>query len=334
MKKDTTTNEKEFGSNGHEFVHLPLSSIADAEARLAEWDKESDLPDFILDSLEADAEKESGRTIFGSADEYHNLSSEFARNALYNGAASVAANGAKLYKYNVDLLSDVIRFASKSQEWSVCASAFERLESIPRSRWNWRAYTFVIDYLQDRVEIADPSECIHLERMMQKYISSYKKLHDERAWVAEAELYLSKGQKEKAIAVLKDCVEKIRVVPQACAKLSDILLEEGNYNEVIEYVSIGIRSTAQEQPSANIGYLVYVSALAKDAMIHEDEMKSNGEAGRGYRDMERVKDALSDYDLAANLTRSMPFILNIDQRVKILRAKSGIKPMSRDVDPT
>ena len=313
-----------------------MASISDAEKRMTEWNKTTSLPDFILDSLEQDSRKAKegiGRVIFGSADEYHNLASEFARNSLYRGATIIAASGAKLYQYNVDLLADIIKFSSKTQDWQTCEKAVERIKKVPRARWGWRAYTFLIDYLFDRLEASEPNNYEAIENEIMKYISAYKKLGDERAWVAESELYLGKGEKEKAIDILKQGVESVRVVPQICVKLSDLLLKEGSYEDVVKYSAIGIRSTAEEQPSASTGYLVYVSALAKDAIIHEEEQKMGDNPDKGFGNNEKVASALSDYELAKDLLgNKVIYAKNIEQRIKILRKKSSLPDKNEQED--
>lgn len=326
---------KDQNSNQESTVSFsPIVSITDAEARMIEWDKSSSLPDFILDSLEKDNERSetAERIIFGSADEYHNLASEFARNSLYKGASIIASYGAMLYKFNVDLLADIIKFSSKTQDWASCEKAVDRLETIPRARWGWRAFTFLIDYLFDRLEVSSPNRYAALEKEIMQYIAAYKKIGDERAWVAESKLYLLRGQREKAVNILMQGVEAIRVVPQISVRLSDLLLQDGRYEEVIKYAAIGIRSTAEDQPSANTGYLIYVSALAKDAIIHEEDYNHPADPEKGFSDKEKICSALTDYEIARDLLRrSNPiYIANIEQRIKILKKKSGM--VDRDTE--
>lgn len=303
---------------------LILLSVSDAEQMLEEWAKDpsidKSLPELIVHAIDT-----SGK-IFGSAVDYHNLASEFARQDLYKNARIVAVAGAKKYKKDVDLLADIILFGSKSDSLPDCERAFCRLKEIDKSRWSWRAFKFSIDYF--KVLIATDqngrdkeyySEALTLADEYKKYLG------DERAWVAVSELYSMFGRTNAAIQELKDGVERVIVSPQCCLKLSDMLLESGDYNGVIKYSAIGIRAAAQEQPSSSVGYLYYLSALAKDALIHQEELESPATEGNGFSNFDRIKNALCDYDIALKLLSNRTYTTNIIQRKLILFMKSGIR---------
>lgn len=305
--------------------YAKIRSIDEANDLLVAWSSENkemtDFPDYVLDSLM------KNESIFGNANEYHNLACEFARKSLYRHAEMVAELGVLRYKFDIDLLSDIVRFASQSQNWEQAKKAHNRLNTIDYKKWTWRAFTFVIDYLLDSMESTDVDEKAIIREVMQ-LISEYKKKLDERAWVAEADLHLKNGERSEAIVALKDGVEKVPVAPQCCTKLSDMLLEDGMYEEVIKYTAIGIRATAQEQPSSSNGYLFYASALAKDAMIHKEELeysnKSSSYSDKGFKNKTAVNSALLDYQIAKQLLQGRPiYLANIMQREIILESKSG-----------
>lgn len=306
--------------------NIQTLSVSDAEQQLVHWSPidttEKDLPTQIVEVIDSE---DDGTKVTGTAAEYHNLASEYARKDLYDYARIVAIAGTRKYKYNVDLLADIVKFGSQSQAWESCKKAYDRLQDIGKKKWTWRTYTFAIDYLQSRMEQED-AECAKLtyaEAM--KLSESYKGLRDERAWVAEAELYLFVGETDKAITTLKDGVKKIAVAPQCCLKLGDLLLERGRYHDVIKYAAIGARGTAQEQPTASTGYLYYISALAKDALIHQDAFDNPDVSGKGFLNSVAVSDALLDYDIAKSLMSDRPiFYNNIRQRTTILTMKSGL----------
>ena len=322
--------------------YKPIQSISDAEQRLRTWkpdvDSFADFPNFIINSLMAsmDVNNPDRPVIIGNSSQFHNLSSEFARKGLYKHAEQVAEIGVKRYKYNADLLADVVKFGADSQEWDICKKAYDRLRSIDFKKWTWRCFTFCIDYLLDYMEASEPDTAESISAEIKLLICAYKDLKDERAWVAEADLLLAEGKRSAAIASLKEGVEKVVVSPQCCLKLADLLLEDGDYVDVIKYSSVGIRATAQDQPSASTPYLLYISALAKDALIHQeaqkqqaqrDEGKDTDDSNLGYNNLAAVRDALLDYDTAKQLFRDTRpiYVSNITQREIILKAKSGIE---------
>ena len=98
---------------------------------------------------------------------------------------------------------------------------------------------------------------------------------------------------------------------QICRYLS----RKGEFQKVIEVCTRGLIDTAQDQPTARTGYFCYLSALAKDALIHRS----------GDFEEKRVIDAYTDYRTAYKLLKSTPgYIENILNRTEILSAKSGI----------
>ena len=327
--------------------YKPIQSISDAEQRLINWNPDvessADFPNFIINSLmdSIDKDKPDKPVIIGNSSQFHNLSSEFARKGLYKHAEQVAAIGVRRYKYNADLLADIVKFGADSQEWDACKKAYDRLCSIDFKKWTWRCFTFSIDYLLNYMEVSEPDEAETISTEIKGLISAYKELKDERAWVAEANLLLAEGLRSEAIASLKEGVENVAVSPQCCLKLADLLLEDGEYAEVIDYSAIGIRATAQDQPSASTAYLLYISALAKDALIHQEAQKlqvqksegiNTDDHNLGFYNLTAVKDALLDYDTAKQLFRETRpiYVNNIIQREIILKAKSGIGSSDED----
>lgn len=316
-----------------------IYSISDANDKMREWNPETaeseQLPRDIVASLIED--ENNKKSIAGLADEYHNLCSEYARKRLPALALKVAILGTKRYPQNVDLLADVIRFGGESVKWDACKKAYERLQGIPKQMWNWRAFTFTIDYLKARYSTEQEAEKETTYKAALELAEAYKQsnLCDERAWVADAELKLIKNQIAEAIDTLEDGIKTVAVAPQCCLKLADLYLEQGKYEKVIHYAAIGATVTAQEQPSTSIGYLYYISGLAKDALIHKEALEKPDDAQAGFRNLARVQGALSDYDIAETLFRAekrVAYLGTIWMRETILKKKSGIEEQTNGED--
>lgn len=318
-----TTHEKKESDNTRKDNKMNLLSVSDAEQLMLEWGKslspDKSLPEQIVREID------TSDNIFGTSSEYHNLASEFARHDLYKNARIIAVAGLEKYKNDVDLLADIIQFGSKSDGLIESEKAYERLKKIDKSRWSWRAFTFSIDYFKVLIAKGNGKDEDYYNEAMTLAEEYKKQLKDERAWVAVAELYSMLGKTDQAIAELKDGVEKIVVSPQCCLNLSDLLLNKGDYRGVIKYSAIGVRAAAQEQPSSSVGYLYYLSALAKDALIHQEELECPGIKGKGFSNYDSIYSALCDYDIALGLLGNVIYKKNILQRKLILHTKSGIK---------
>lgn len=242
-----------------------------------------DLYQYLIDNYAAyydpDSETETVDLIRGSETEYHNLSVEFSKQRCSTYAAVVADLGVKEYPLSTDLIADKIKFFQKIGDIEKCREGFEKLKDIDRKYWGWRTYVFAIDYLKDGLSseksVSDFEKNVELAK---GFIEDFKVNipHDERSYMAEAELYENQGEFDKAIAILREAVDtqKIAVAPQCCLKLADMMLERGQYSEVEKYARKGILMATEEQPSVSVAYLYYLLALAMDA--HRIKARQDG----------------------------------------------------------
>jgi tetratricopeptide (TPR) repeat protein len=130
------------------------------------------------------------------------------------------------------------------------------------------APVFAIDFLKDGLSSSPSVEKFENNLTEAKVlIEDFKKYipYEERAYVAEAELYQNQGDFAKAKAALQIGIKKVAVAPQCCMKLADMSLKLGRYDDVIKYARQGILAATQDQPTISVGYLHYILALAMDA---------------------------------------------------------------------
>lgn len=339
--KDSVKDNK----SGNPFEGL-IQSVGDAERLLKQWnpdDKETlNVPGNICLCLST--RKESSVRVFGTADEYRSLASEFDRRGRYEGAEFVASVGAEKWPGNIDLLADLVKYATKVQDWETGMDACKRLKAIEIGRWNWQTFRCVYDYLMARMESdRDPGK---LNKELDELFSRCRKFGDERVSIVEAEHYLKSGDSRSAIKTLMMGVENNAVSTQCSIKLVELLLRSGQFDEAVRYAAMGLQQTDPGQSSASIGYLVYLSALAKDAMIFSDELWKpeyqdpkdparldnisveefeKQRASSGFHDLDAVRSALEDYSIAADLLKDNDLYRNtIAARMLILKTKSGI----------
>ena len=82
------------------------------------------------------------------ADSYHNKAVERARHKRNREAAEICMEGLQKFPLSVDLLADVIKYSSDAGDKKNADKHYAILkEKVPFHRWNWRAFTFVFDYL-------------------------------------------------------------------------------------------------------------------------------------------------------------------------------------------
>ena len=265
--------------------------------------------------------------ISGTADEFHNIIQDFFRIHDYRSAFIVAKKGLGLFPGNVDLLANAIRSAAGLADFESCDRFEETARGLGLEYWNWRIFVFLIDAYKTRIGAQTSKELRsrYYERahgIADEYLGAFPA--DDRAYNAKAELYLLANETAKAKAVLNRAIGAVKtesgeriLAPTCCITYLDILepTDEASCNLIIKVARKGIHSTAQEQPSANIGYFLYREALALDALI---AMKDDG---KGYSVEEDVKRALDCYECAYELLKDRSYARTIKERYSILRNK-------------
>lgn len=259
-------------------------------------------------------------TIKGSGDEFHNFCVNYASRGDYESACNLLKVGLSQHSLSTDLLADYLQYGIKCGKEDDCNKYYAQLNAIPKNRWTWRSFDFSIDYLKAITSsLSDTTEIEFKKAEMISLVDEFQKQmpYNEQPFLAKAEIYEFFGLHNDATETLKTAVNSIKVSPKCCLKYSDLMLEHGEYNEVITTTKRGIVASAQDQATVNIGYLFYLSALAKDALIHEREV---------YQDETAILDVYSDYRIAEALLDAsrIAYLKTIKTRTLILEIKSGI----------
>ena len=274
----------------------------------------------------------SDDTICGEASDYHNLSVEFSRADDYLTAFMVVKKGLLQYPYNIDLLADGVYYGSNSKQYEACEELANTLLSRPFALWNWRAFTFLIDYYLGKADWTEDTDKIFTftEEALEIALAYQKVLsNNEKGFVAEykvrslrAQYYFCNGveieraeteQKLSEDALKRAIDSKTFAAVQCCLRYADYLFEHQRYSEVISICEQALQY-GESQPSARIGYFLYLSAQSKDVLLHKEQDFSN---------IERINDVFSDYIAAFKSVDSSTYKNNILNRVIILSSKSG-----------
>lgn len=259
-------------------------------------------------------------TAKGSSDEFHNFCVNYASRGDYESACNLLLVGLQQHPLSTDLLADYLQYGIKCGRNEDCGKFYNKLKEIPKQRWTWRGFDFSINYLKELTSALSSVESIEEKKKeMLELADEFQKLmpYDEQPFLAKAEIFEFFGLHDDVATTLKEAVSNIKVSPKCCLKYSDLMLEHGEYNEVIATTKQGIVASAQNQASINVGYLYYISALAKDALIHEAE---------AYKDQAAILDVFSDYRIAEELLDAsrLEYLKTIKDRTLILEVKSGI----------
>lgn len=294
----------------------------------------------------------NAESMVGGSDDYHNLAVEYSREDDYLTAFSILEKGMAQYKFNIDLLADAVYYGSNAGQYQKCEEYAKILQDRPRALWNWRAFTFLIDYYLEKADwTEDISEMLKntnialaLAQDYQAYLPEEEKGYNAeykvrmvrkcffREYKLEAENEETRNkyeqqekdeQKFAEEALLRAINAKSFPAVQCCVKYADSLFESCRYEEVIPICKQAL-AYAEVQPSVNLGYLLYLRALAMDAVVHQ----------RGLYDESHVNEVYQAYEVAkrANSGRSA-YTRTISSRMDILAGLTGFEPAKTKITP-
>ena len=246
--------------------------------------------------------------IKGDSSDYHNLASELANQNYFEFASDVTKTGLELFDDNIDLLSDFTYYSHKSGRTDDVKIGISRLEKIERNIWNWRAFTFYINVLNDGEATTE-----NRNKVLQ-CVDDYKRVlpDEERAYMAEYETFKKYGELGSAENALVIAEENLAMTAQCSLALSQIYHMRGDYEKAIDSATRAILSQAETQPSSNTGAAFAYRGFSKDAKIHKSILE--GISIDTQRNV--IQSAISDYKMALRFGYSFR---NIEARIKILQ---------------
>ena len=284
--------------------------------------------------------------IRGEANDYHNLAVTFTRTYDdYVSGFEIVEKGLTYFPNNVDLLADAVYYGSNAGRFVECENYLSSLEKIPTALWNWRAFSFSIDYLLQKTDWEKRPTSKGLLELTEKALK-YARLEQvalsgdaevERGYLAEHKIRLVREryfrlmgssnnddkytkaagiEREAAEGVLKAAINNGGFTATACClKLADMYFDSKKYKDTIDVCRKAL-SSPQSQPSANLGYFMYLIAMSEDAQLYEKD---------SFGDEMRVRNCYRDYVGAyrCNPDRGT-YRRNILTRLAILEARSGI----------
>ena len=232
------------------------------------------------------------QTQSGDADDFHNFAVALARKDEYALACSILSCGLRLFPKNVDLLADFLQYGVSCGKSDECYECYLTLMRIPRLRWTWRGFVFIVDYLLYLTEQMESMEEIENRKQeMLSILADFKEYFpdSEEAFRTEAEVHSKLGTKQEERAVLREALEKLEVCPKCALRYADILFDQGKYDEALEQIRRGVSDATQSQRSVSEGYIYYLCGLC---LIAKSQKK------RVPLTEEEVKEVFADFNIA------------------------------------
>lgn len=251
----------------------------------------------------------------GDPTDFHNLSADVAINENKPLAADIIDLGLSFFPHDINLLADGIKYHSESGNFTRAGELYFLIQEIEFSRWNWRLFVFVGDYLELIGKIKDAME---IYEQYKQYLPL-----DERAYSQPALYFKKSGKYHEAIEILEKCLQVCPKCEQAAFVLSDCYLKRGEYENVLTATDRSLESSADEQPSVNQSSIIWNKALALDAITHRNISKYKALSTlENHKDelIAKAKKCITYYNLCLSMDDCISvFKIRGPERIKILK---------------
>lgn len=271
--------------------------------------------------------------VYGTADDIHNCAVPYARENMYDCACIILKRGLDELGAAIDLLADYIRYGISCGKYTECEEYYNRLNEIPQQEWNWRAFSFSIDYLLDKLNrIRNTEERAELKRMVIKLADQFvATIGNDQAYYDKAQVLKTLGNSisETEESVLQRGINSLKVAPRCALRMADILFERGEYQEAAKLLKRCCLNAFKPQPDINSGYSYLLSALSKTSGLFDEH--SDG----SFEDCEdAVLDLYKDFNTAIESGLAAVYRGTADTAIKIVAAQTGYEyPYTNVNDP-
>lgn len=263
----------------------------------------------------------------GDTNDFHNISVAYAHLNMYVEACVVLERGLSEAPMNIDLIADIIQYSIKcgSDGMKRSQKYYKRLKTISDNEWNWRAFSFSLNYLTAEFEsTVNSSKRTQLKKEIFELSDTFiTKKNSDRAYFAKAEVYKYFGDSDKERAILDEAVEKLTSAQLCRFRLADIEFEKGHYQTSINMLKACLFDFKM-QDVINKGAAFLILAMNRASIYF-------GKSDKRLLDEDRteIESIYSDIDSARSYgLDSFENIANILE--KVIGQQTGIEPERGD----
>ena len=271
--------------------------------------------------------------VYGTADNIHNCAVPYAKENMYDCACIILKRGLEELDAAIDLLADYIRYGICCGKYRECEEFYNCLNEIPKKEWNWRAFSFSLDYLLDKLNrTREKRERSTLKRIVKKLSNEFVIIiGNDQAYFDKAQVLKTFGNDntETEESVLYAGINSLKVAPRCALRLSDILFERGEYKEAAELLKRCCINAFKPQPDINSGYSFLLSALCKTSHLFDEHSDGNFKESK-----DTVLDLYKDFNTAIESGLASIYRGTANTAIKIVAAQTEFEyPYTNVNDP-
>ena len=266
----------------------------------------------------------------GNSNDYHNLAVDCAKKEHYGFACIIIERGLQNTPYSVDLLADMIRYQldkGSEDRMKKCEVPYQKLKELNPNLWNWRAFSFSLDYLLEKWKAQKGASMIKSEivRCADRFV---KKMGDDPKYADQA--YFDRAMVEKEcgnkitaveIEILKKPIDNGYRAPKCALSLADIYFESQQYEDAIKMLQICAKNVFSPQPDISGGYTFLLTALTKATLLFDDHEKDK----KDY-DVNRINEIYKDFRTALKeFSKESVYAKTAHSAINVIEIQSGVK---------
>lgn len=266
----------------------------------------------------------------GASTEFHNLAVAFSKADRNRSACNVLLKGLVLYPASVDLLADFLKYGTIDGRWDDCDNYYAILKSLGKDSWNWRAYSFSLDYmLEKREKTIDSTERKALQNDAIRLAKSFvEKCPTDLAYFDLSNVYRILNRINKEKATLEEAILKVKVPARCSLRLADIAINNGDYSLALERLKI-CKQALKPQPDINPSYVYVLNVLCKSSLIISKMIDNNGVLENCE---EEVLAIYKDYNSAMAIGLDGVMKDTLQKVVAVIENQTGIKNSKGQID--
>lgn len=266
-------------------------------------------------------------SIKGNSNDYHNLAVDCAKHDDFDLACTIIERGLQKTPYSVDLLADMIRYRLDNGEYEKCEAPYQKLKSLDMSFWNWRAFSFSLDYLIAKPKVEKASLALS-EEIIRCADSFTQKWGDDPQYADQAYFDCAMVDREcgskkmaREIELLRKPMDNGYNAPKCALRLADIYFKSQKYKETLEMLQICAKNAFSPQPDINGGYTFLLTALTKATMLFDDQKKDK----KRY-DVNEINEIYKDFRTALKeLDRQSVYAKTAHNAISVIETQFGVK---------
>lgn len=266
----------------------------------------------------------------GSSSDFHNLAVDFSKADRNRSACNVLLRGLNIYPASINLLADFLKYGSEDGRWEECSKFYKTLHALGENEWNWRAYSFSIDYL---LEIREKTEDIEARKAIQTEVirlaeAFVKKEESDLAYFDLASVYRALNKNDEEESILEQAIAKNNFFPRCSLRLADIAIAKGNYLMALNRLKL-CQVALKPQSDISLSYVYVLSVLCKSSILISKIIDGN-EVNANYQD-ESIS-IYKDYNSAIAIGLDGIMKETLQAVVAVVENQTGINNSQAQID--